>query len=189
MIIVVDLEATCWGTSEDSKANKSEIIQIAAVKVDLAKQEIIDCFDEFVRPRHSSTLSKYCTDLTGITTFDVKSALYFEYVYPKFSTFCGSKHQNTLVGWGAYDGRMIEQQCREVDLEISHPSHYLNAALLYKEKQGLRKKKGLAKAVTACGYNFIGRQHNALADALNAARVFAYTVGVELNVSRFQEEN
>lgn len=186
MFIVVDLEATCWGNKEESQANKSEIIQIGAVKIDLHKGMVLGTFDMFVRPKHSKDLSKYCTSLTGITTGDVRTAEYFEQVYPKFVEFCGSKYNNTLVGWGAYDGRMIDQTCQELDLELKHPSHYINAAILYKEKHGLKKKKGLAKAIAALGYNFLGDHHNALADALNAARIFTHTLGVELNVSEFE---
>lgn len=181
MLIVFDLEATCWATKEEQASNTSEIIQIGAAKLSLAKGEITDTFECLVRPKHSKELSDYCTELTGITTDQVRSAEYFEQVYPKFVRFCGSRYKHTLIAWGAYDGKEIENACQAHNLELKHPRHYINASLLFKEKHGLPKKIGLHRAVEHCGFEFEGTQHNALHDALNTAKVFAYTMGVVLN--------
>lgn len=183
MFIVFDLEATCWGTREESSQNTSEIIQIGAVKVDLKRAVIHQVFDALVRPKQSKKLSKYCTDLTGLSNEEVFKSEYFEQVYPKFVEFCGSKYNNTLVAWGAYDERKIKEACSLNNLDYKLPQHYINASLLFMEHQGLRKKVGLQKALEKIGYTFIGKPHDGLSDAINTARIFTHLLGVELNVS------
>lgn len=179
MLIVFDLEATCWETREETNQNTAEIIQIGAVKLNLAQETIIDTFDVFVRPQLVSDLSNYCVNLTGIKYDQLKTAEYFEQVYPKFVDFCGSKHKHTLVAWGAYDGRQVEKHCLRHNLEYKLPGHYINASLLFKERFGLSKKVGLATAVKLCELEFVGNAHDAFADALNTARVFAYMFGIK----------
>lgn len=185
MFIVFDLEATCWEAEEGKVRDPSEIIQIGAVKIDLAKGTIVDTFDMLVRPRLARELSAYCTQLTGITTEDVKRAEYFEQVYPKFVEFCGSKYHNTLAAWGEYDGKEIAEACSLHQLEYRLPEHYINVAALFRERYGLKKKIGLRKAVIRSGDQFIGRPHNGFDDALNTARLFAGLLGVDLDVLEF----
>ena len=185
MFIVFDLEATCWETNEEKERNRSEIIQIGAVKIDLAKGVIVDTFNVLVRPRLVKQLSPYCTQLTGIQTEDVMRAEYFEQVYPKFVEFCGSKHLNTLVAWGGYDGKEIAETCSLYQLEYKLPENYINAALLFRERYGLSKKISLRKAVGRIGYQFIGTPHDGFDDALNTARLFADLFNIELDVLDF----
>lgn len=186
MFIIFDLEATCWGSREESQNNTSEIIQIGAIKIDLKESRVHSVFDSLIRPKLSKPLSEYCTKLTGLKSKDVYRAEYFEQVYPKFVEFCGSKYNNTLVAWGAYDARMINEACIRESLEYKLPGHYINASLLFKEYKGLKKKTGLEKALESLGYKFIGQPHDGLADALNTARIFTHMLGVELNVSEFE---
>ena len=60
--VVLDLETT--GFSLDKWA---EIIEIAAVKVDLKSRKIVQKFHSYVRPANSFSIPKKITELTGIT--------------------------------------------------------------------------------------------------------------------------
>ena len=169
MLIVLDLEATCW--AEPNIAVKSEIIEIGAVKVDLKNSQIVDTFDMLVRPTLNPDLSDYCTNLTGITTDMVKGSEYFWQVYPKFVKWAGAKKKGLIGAWGDYDGKALQRDVNLHNLEWELTERYLNISHFYTLKKG-GKKRGLLKAATESGIVFEGPQHRALSDALVTAKVF-----------------
>lgn len=74
LIVVCDLEATCWGDGETVFIEKMEIIEIGCVLCDLSGK-IVDEFDTFVRPVQHPALSTFCTELTSITQGNVDAAM------------------------------------------------------------------------------------------------------------------
>jgi 3'-5' exoribonuclease 1 len=176
-VIMVDLEATCW---EDRPHDaQMEIIEIGAVKFDLATGKIVSTFEALVRPKLNPELSAFCTQLTGIDTGMVRASEYFDQVYPKFVMWAGSRHNNVLASWGDYDKKQLRQDIDLHKLEWKLPERHINASHLYREVKG-GKKRGLGTAVTECGLIFEGPAHRALADALMASKVFAALFGKEL---------
>lgn len=169
MLIVLDLEATCW--AEPNLLLKPEIIEIGAVKVDLKNNQIVDTYDALIRPTVNPELSDYCTKLTGITTDMVKGSEYFWQVYPKFVRWAGSKQKGLIGAWGDYDGRALQRDVKLHELEWELTERYLNISHLYTLKKG-GKKRGLLKAATESGVSFEGPQHRALPDALVTAKIF-----------------
>lgn len=69
-ILICDFEATC----DDVKNYPNEIIEFPVVALDTATLRIVDTFHAYVRPVLRPTLTRYCTDLTGITQAMVDSA-------------------------------------------------------------------------------------------------------------------
>jgi DNA polymerase III epsilon subunit-like protein len=81
--LVVDFECTC---EEDSPADHPyEIIEFPVIVVHKGKE--IGTFHEFVRPTHNTTLSSFCTKLTGITQDTVDKADTFDIVFARFQQF------------------------------------------------------------------------------------------------------
>ncbi len=73
--IIFDTEFTSWpGAMERNWSGKNEhkeLVQIGAVKVDTSLNEV-DSFDALSKPVLNKTLSKYFTDLTGITQQEIE---------------------------------------------------------------------------------------------------------------------
>ena len=68
-ILVVDLEATCWDDKEEQGSMPNEIIEIGYAQINTEDEfQIEQTADRcLVRPTRSS-ISPFCTELTGITT-------------------------------------------------------------------------------------------------------------------------
>lgn len=60
-LLILDFEATCGGNGE------GEIIEFPTLLYDLRKNEVQTQFHEYVKPVRHPTLTKFCTELTGIT--------------------------------------------------------------------------------------------------------------------------
>ncbi|KAG4076297.1 hypothetical protein HA402_014846 [Bradysia odoriphaga] len=80
-IISFDLEATCWRPSNYAKA---EVIEIAAVLLNLKSGKIESEFHKFIRPTHHPILSDFCVNLTGITQSMIDRQETFSTVFNQF---------------------------------------------------------------------------------------------------------
>eukprot|EP00494_Astrolonche_serrata_P033168 UN33437 len=100
-IAVLDFEATC---EKNQRINPQEIIEFPVMLVDTSLNQVVATFHEYVRPIHNPKLSKFCTELTGITQQMVtkhitklkdkngqtmiKDVQAFPYVWKQFTTWC-----------------------------------------------------------------------------------------------------
>lgn len=79
---MLDFEATC---EEDVKLKPcSEIIEFPVMVVSLKEAKIIDKFHHYVTPSFNPKLTKFCTELTGITQEMVDNKLKLEQVLAEF---------------------------------------------------------------------------------------------------------
>lgn len=90
--VIFDTEYTTW---EGCIAKgwhgfqKKEIVQIAAIKVELDTLKVIDSFNCLVKPKINSVLSDYFINLTGITNEQLRyEGRDFAVVYDEFEQFC-----------------------------------------------------------------------------------------------------
>lgn len=70
-LIVLDFEATC---DDAAPPSPQEIIEFPSVMLDASTLDVVDEFESFVRPVHHPKLTRFCTELTGITQADVDAA-------------------------------------------------------------------------------------------------------------------
>src|ERR1051325_3453778 len=75
LLNVVDVEATCWDGQPPS-GQPSEIVEIGLTVVDLAAGTRVGRHRILVKP-HRSTVSAFCTELTGLTQAEVDTGLTF----------------------------------------------------------------------------------------------------------------
>lgn len=83
-LCVLDVEATC---KKNNKNFVHEIIEFPVVVIDLHEGGVFGEFHTYVRPTTNSTLSAFCTQLTGITQEQVDSAPTLEEVLAQFETW------------------------------------------------------------------------------------------------------
>lgn len=152
---------------------KREIIEIGAVKLDEAGQEI-DSFTQYVKPQFGR-ITEYYTNLTGITNEKVKNAPHFLEVMKKFYDWVGEE-EYTIYSWSDSDSIQISKEAvlkKETDERLQKMlDHWVDYQVEFGRLLGIEKKVGLMDAVHAIGEQFEGHQHDALWDARNTADIY-----------------
>lgn len=106
MIILFNLESTCWPPSE--KEGISEIIRIDALKLN-SNNTVTDSYGIFIKPIINPILSKFCKNLTGITQKDLNNSTTFLSAIDQFNLWIGNDTER-IVTWGTYDKHQIHRE-------------------------------------------------------------------------------
>lgn len=167
--IIFDLEATCW--KHQHELMEQEIIEIGAYKVD-PTGDIIDEFDQLIRPVIHPSLSNFCQELTGIEQSQVNSAHVFDVVFQQFYDWVAPfEYDSLLLSWGSKDKKLIKQQCQKENIDLGW-MNYGDLKGAYRQLVGLPRSVGLARALKNEGIEFEGDMHNALDDSYNLSLLF-----------------
>ena len=182
LLVCIDLEMN----NEPDLNNKlvvTDIIQIGACILDLKSNTIVDKFNKYVKLPDGKKVHPKIIQLTGITDetlYTEGTSLYLAY---KELEFFMSKYDvlRDSVSWGGNDGKYL---CSELKNKCSFNENYVfntNSLIdvkkiyqMYCLKNGIKLKSGLGKSLTKVGLTFIGRQHDALDDAINAGRMLFF---------------
>ena len=100
--IVLDLE---WNQASDSRDARNrlltfEIIEIGAVKLN-SRMEIVDTFEELIRPQVYDTMHHITEKLIGIHMKDLSGCRTFDVVMKDFLAWCG---EDFMFGTSGSDG-------------------------------------------------------------------------------------
>ena len=169
--LIIDLEAT---TDEGGWPLKDmEIIEIGATLATRDGHEI-GHFHRYVRPLRRPCLTPFCKALTHIDQARIDSAHTLAQLWPDFERWLQAQGTRLAgwASWGDYDRQQLEQDWQVQGLQ-SHLQHYphLNLKQCFANRRQLTRPVGLNTALTLSGMHFQGRQHRALEDARNAARL------------------
>jgi len=164
-----------------------ETIQIGIVLLDRNTMTCISTFETRVKPNIMGFVTPSCTDLTGISKESLKNAPRFEEALQDIDNWLRSfTHKKVLwCDWGWFDAKQIEADClRNSNLACSHELpikslgiHFnLKKMFAKQDKLGHESKRtlkylSLKGALWLCGMEFEGKEHNALVDAKNTARL------------------
>ena len=124
--LIVDVEATC---SDDGAVprHEMEIIEIGAVMQSSRTFEIESEFQTFIRPVRHPVLTRFCTELTGITQHDVADAPSFRQAIGGDETVDGRvRRRDVFCSWGeSYDPEPVPAGLRvsQVRLPVSRSGH------------------------------------------------------------------
>ncbi|MFD4701737.1 exonuclease domain-containing protein [Streptomyces niveus] len=166
LLNVVDVEATCW-EGRPPPGQVSEIIEIGLTVVDLRAGERLAKHRLLVRPARSE-VSPFCTELTGLTRTEVDGGL----SYAEACRTLAAQHRTGLppwASWGDYDRNQFTRQCQRTDTEYPFGSRHTNAKVAFSAFYGLRRRPGMAQALTTAGLPLEGRHHRGDDDAWNIA--------------------
>ncbi|MFG2214427.1 exonuclease domain-containing protein [Streptomyces sp. NPDC087769] len=166
LLNVIDIEATCWDGQPPPGA-VSEIIEIGLTVLDLRAAERLARHRILVRPARS-TVSAFCTELTGLTQAEVDTGVSFA----EACRLLASEHRAGIrpwASWGDYDRNQFTRQCRATGTRYPFGHHHTNAKIPFTAAHGLRKRPGMAQALEITGLPLEGRHHSGADDAWNIA--------------------
>ncbi|XP_069556501.1 3'-5' exoribonuclease 1 isoform X2 [Brachyistius frenatus] len=191
-ICVVDFEATC---EEDNPSDfLHEIIEFPMVLINTHTLEIVDTFQEYVKPELNPQLSDFCVKLTGITQKMVDEADPFPEVLQRVVAWLqerelGTKYKYAILTDGAWDmSKFLNIQCRIsrirypqfakkwINIRKSYGNFYkvLPPASQLKSSFEFRVPRTQTKLSTMLeklGLKYEGRPHSGLDDSRNIARI------------------
>lgn len=182
--VIYDIEASCEN-KEINNQYPMETIEIGAVKLN-SKNEIIEKFQIFIKPTKVNTLTKYCTDLTGIKFSDLKDAKEFPEAIKEFYEFIkGSKTWSC----GNFDKNFLSREIDNRSKEISNGelikdyivSSHGNLKRIYSQVTH-NKQSGMLIMAEYLGIEMTGTLHRGLDDSINLVKIF-----IELDKIREKE--
>lgn len=166
LVNVVDVEATCWpGPPPDGQI--SEIIEIGVTVTDLAARERVAKHRLLVRPERS-TVSGFCTELTGLTQAEVDSGVSFAEACARLT----GEHATAKRGWaswGEYDRKQFLRQCDATATPYPFGARHVNAKAVFADAFGLSRQVGMAQALRIAELPLEGRHHRGDDDSWNIA--------------------
>ena len=171
-------------SAEDSGLVISDIIQIGACAFDIQTGVILGNFKKYVKLPKDKKLHPKITKLTGITEDDLNTQGTSLYLAYKELEYFINQYDGVFrhsVSWGGDDGKYLLNElinkCSFNEKFIFSPSSYVDVKKVYQiycMMNNISIRSGLGKSLTRVGLNFIGRQHDALDDSINTARMLFY---------------
>jgi len=157
----MDLEMTCWD-EQPPRGMWPDIIQVNTETLNVGRQAV-----HYVRPRHS-TISAYCTALTGITQEIIqRQGRPFQEVMATIARKFGFRSKACFT-WGD-DEAAIESACTVTN--VASPFNLIDLSFLFRLEIGARSAISLPDGLRIMRQEFQGVQHDALTDARNTARL------------------
>lgn len=157
-----------------------EIIQIGAVKLD-DNLQIVDTFNEIIKPVFYKTMNKEVEKVTFITDRDIESGKSFQSAVHSFKDWCGTN--DIILTWGHHDIKTLVDNLTIHGLETDWIPENYDAQWMFDDQitmEGRRYSLDYARYI----FNVKGRNaHNALNDAANTAEVIQH-----LNVAEWIAE-
>ncbi|KAK2872607.1 hypothetical protein Q8A67_022504 [Cirrhinus molitorella] len=190
-ICVVDFEATCEENNPPDYLH--EIIEFPMVLIDTHTLEIVDSFQEYVKPVLNPQLSEFCVQLTGITQKMVDEANTFHQVLKRAVSWLqkkelGTKYKYTFLTDGSWDmGKFLQTQCKLSSIRYPQFARkWINIRKSYGNFYKVpRTQTKLICMLENLGMQYDGRPHCGLDDSRNIARIAIHMLkdGCQLRVN------
>ena len=176
--IVVDLEMNGVGKEYKNLGCNMETIEIGAIMLDDNFQEI-SSFRTYVKPEYTTRVTSVVSKLTGINYNMLINAPKFNEALKMFSNWCmGVDDDIKIYAWSTNDYKQVSKEIKLKHYEISSDESrvYLTEWNDFQEEfdveLGFDKQVSLSLALDMAGIDFLGREHSALDDARNTAKLF-----------------
>jgi inhibitor of KinA sporulation pathway (predicted exonuclease) len=170
-LVIIDVESTCWQDGYTPYDQSSEVIEIGICCLNMETFVVSDPVSIYIQPKHS-TVSKFCTELTGITQelLDSKGI-----PFPKAVDILKTEYnldKRTWGSWGDYDRKMMDIMFTTYSLKnFLDKTTHINLKNLFALLHGLKRELGTEEALNMIGLKFEGRKHSGREDARNIGRI------------------
>jgi inhibitor of KinA sporulation pathway (predicted exonuclease) len=169
-IVVVDVEATCWG-GEIPPGQEHEIIEIGICPLEIATGKRHPKRSILVKPE-KSTISDYCTNLTTLTQDQINTGISLHeaciILEKEFLT-----KERAWASWGDYDREKFKQECESKHIKYPFGPRHINIKNLFAIEMKLAKEVDLTVAMNILKLPFEGIVHRAVDDAFNMALILS----------------
>ena len=150
-----------------------EIIEIGAVILD-EEFEIIDKYSTYIKPDNLK-VSQGVQRLTSITEEKLVKAPNIKEALEKLLQIIPDINNTTLYTWSDSDTNAIECELNSKNIQIKGVkrlcNNYIDIQEIFGERVGIENRINLTKALNMIGLEFNGKEHGALADAINTAQI------------------
>lgn len=176
--IVVDLEMNnIRRRSEARKICTNEIIEIGASMLDENLWEI-GKFQIYVKSEYNDVIVPKISKLTGITNEMVANAPTFSVAFKQFTDWCLNIKDDVMIyAWSNTDHSQVMKEIQLKQYKLSEEEHKLmehgwtDFQNEFDIHLGFERQISLKLALDMAGIDFNGRQHDALDDARNTAKL------------------
>ncbi|MDO8272036.1 MAG: 3'-5' exonuclease [Gammaproteobacteria bacterium] len=173
LLVICDLEATCWEDGQTPAIDDMEVIEIGCVLCNIGG-DAVDEFSTFVRPTKNPSLSPFCRQLTNISQKDVDLAPLFEDAMQLLDEWCASRNA-FWSSWGNFDRKLLmNQEQRTQSSSLFTKLAHVNLKKAWRRTNKIRSHTGLQNALNFHGICFEGTPHRAIFDAKNTARLLPF---------------
>lgn len=181
-LMVIDVEATCWETIEEQKSQPNEVIEIG---YSFINEGIVSQGKSIIIKPEFSSLSQFCTKLTGITQEILDSGVNYKIGYKNLSKLITSP----WASWGYYDYSILNGMCSLYKISNFIPSSHINirkmfAEIVMKSDNPKTAPSNPKDAMSIIKMKWEGANHRGDSDAYNIARIY-----VELLEMKKKNEN
>lgn len=185
--VVLDME---WNDTTPKVLNDRgvklthEIIQIGAVKMD-REYRVTDTFAAEIKPRIYTRIRSDVTELTGIKAEDLRNGMDILQAAARFREWCGEDF--IFLTWGLDDIPVLMNNLEFFGIDSGWVPFYFNAQTLFNmQTENKGRAYSLEYAMEFCGIEHDCKMHNALNDAVCAAKVCA-CFDIESGIVSFDE--
>ncbi|PAV58666.1 hypothetical protein WR25_10048 [Diploscapter pachys] len=174
-LLVLDFEATCIEHGKIQPVQEIIEFPVIAIKTDGWKETAI--FHQYVKPTVNSTLTTFCTSLTGIIQETVDNGKTLPEVLEDFDVWLGEnqiKQTNfTFVTCGDWDLKFaLPDECQAKKIEIpEYFKKWINLKKAYAKYTGRYPKGDLKEMLAGCNLTLEGRHHSGIDDTKNICRI------------------
>lgn len=170
-VLIVDVECSCW-MGKPPEGMRQEIIEIGISMLDVISNEVSEKRSFLIRPT-DSTVGWFCKKLTsidqkmldtdGIELKDACEILKNEYD-SKNIAWCS---------WGKFDKEQFEKDCQHKNVDYPFSSLFFNGQNMFQKISILDGPMSVKKGLEHMEAIFEGKQHRAVNDAYNTARLLS----------------
>ncbi|MGN0585799.1 MAG: exonuclease domain-containing protein [Oscillospiraceae bacterium] len=187
--IILDFEFNPIADKELRNIAQHEIIEIGAVKLD-ENNRMLSKYQAYIKPQHN-TITHKVTELTGITDKKLENAVNFAEGLALFREWIGNE-KVSFYAWSDSDRCVL---ISEIALKLGEDSddmyyfdrHWIDLQSIYQRIMGFQKSMGLTNALGTLMICFKGKEHGALADAINTAEIMKTLLDSErINKLKYQ---
>ena len=168
VILVVDLESTCWD-GEPPYGQSSEIIEVGLCPIDVKTLTRLEKRSILIKPV-TSEISEFCTQLTTLTPDMFTEAGSLADAVRVLKKEYSSKNR-LWASWGDYDRRQFERVCKAQEVGYPFGPSHLNLKSLFATAIGSAHEIGLDGAYKHLGLTMEGTHHRGDDDAWNIAAI------------------
>lgn len=167
---VLDLELSCYPDDKFPAGEQKEIIEFGITTVDLSKLTILQSFSLPIIPTMSS-ISPYCTELTGWTEAKLKrQGMPFSEALRRIEKKYGGKNR-TVVTDSDKELDAVRAQCQLMGLPCPFGSGYFNVSTFIAVLTGELRNLSLPEKLALFQLEFDGSLHSGKDDSRNIARL------------------